>query len=157
MYLPSTQYGYNPTDFQFAGNSSLAPGLTPTSGGGYDMTGLGQYNPQTPAAGATGAAAGAAAPAGAVGLGMNVGTGQLALAGLGAVGNIMSAFNAQKLAKKQFEYQKGITDTNLANSIQSYNTTLADRGRARAAQEGQSPQDAAAYIANNSLRDRRNG
>lgn len=146
MYLPTnTQLGqYNPSDFQFAGNTSLAPGV---SGGGYDMSGLGNYG--APAAGAS--------AAGATGLGFNVPTAQLALSGLGAIGNIMSSFNAQKLAKKQFEYQKGITDTNLANSIQSYNTTLADRGRARAAMEGQSPQEAAAYIAQNSLRDRRNG
>lgn len=140
MYLPTTQY--NPNDFQFAGATSLGSGLATGGAGGYDSSGLGQYTPQASAAGAAG-------------LGFNVPTAQLALSGLGAIGNIMSAFNAQKLAKKQFEYQKGITDTNLANSIQSYNTTLADRGRARAAMEGQSPQEAAAYIAQNSLRDRR--
>lgn len=144
MYLPTTQY--NPSDFQFAGSQSLGSNLAGSGAGGFDSSGLGQYTPQA-----------SAATAGATGLGFNVPTAQLALSGLGAIGNIMSAFNAQKMAKKQFEYQKGITDTNLANSIQSYNTTLADRGRARAAMEGQSPQEAAAYIAQNSLRDRRNG
>lgn len=152
MYLPTTQY--NPSDFQFAGNTSLAPGVSNGLSGGYSTAGLGATpGAYAPAAGAAGSAT--AGAAGATGLGFNVPTAQLALSGLGAIGNIMSAFNAQKLAKKQFEYQKGITDTNLANSIQSYNTTLADRGRARAAMEGQSPEQAAAYLQQNSLRDRR--
>lgn len=144
MYLNPVQY--NPSDFQFAGNTSLAPGAGTGLAGGYSTQGLGAT------AGLSGVAGGAA---GASGLGFNIPTAQMALSGLGAIGNIMSAFNAQKLAKKQFEYQKGITDTNLANSIQSYNTTLADRARARGAMEGQSQGQIDQYVAQNSLRDRR--
>jgi len=149
MYLPTTTY--NPADFQFAG---ATPNWGAGATGGYDTSTLGATNGGyglTPAAGST-PATGALS-----GLGFNVPTAQLALSGLGAIGNIMSAFNAQKLAKKQFEYQKGITDTNLANSIQSYNTTLADRARARGAMEGQSQAQVDQYVAQNSLRDRRNG
>lgn len=80
-------------------------------------------------------------------------------AGVGAlqtIGDLWGAYQANKLAKQQFNYVKGISDTNLANSIQSYNTTLADRARARAVVEGQSDAQRDKYIADNSLRDRRN-
>ena len=53
-------------------------------------------------------------------LGMNIGTGQLVLGGIGAIGDLWSSWQARKFAKEQFNYQKGITDTNLANQIQSY-------------------------------------
>lgn len=89
-------------------------------------------------------------------LGMNLGTGQLALGGIGTIGNLWSAWQAQKLAKEQFNYQKGITDTNLANQIQSYNTALSDRINARGFMQGDSQSTIDQYIEENSLRDRRN-
>ena len=90
-------------------------------------------------------------------LGMNLGTGQLVLGSVGTIGNLWSAWQAQKLAKDQFNYQKGITDTNLANQIQSYNTALTDRINARGFTQGDSQSTIDQYIEKNSLRDRRNG
>lgn len=75
----------------------------------------------------------------------------LALGGLQTIGNLWAAFQAQKLAKKQFRFTKDITETNLANQIKSYNTTLQDRARSRAAVEGQSAAQMQSYIDANSL------
>lgn len=85
------------------------------------------------------------------GFGMNLDTAKLALSGLGTIGKLWAAFQAQKLAKKQFDFTKRITETNLANQVQSYNTTLEDRGRSRAFAEGQSAADAQSYIDKNRL------
>ena len=89
-------------------------------------------------------------------LGMNLGTGQLVLGGVGTIGNLWSAWQAQKLAKEQFNYQKDITDTNLTNQIQSYNTALSDRINSRGFVQGDSQSTIDQYIEENSLRDRRN-
>lgn len=89
-------------------------------------------------------------------LGMNLGTGQLVLGGIGTIGNLWSAWQAQKLAKEQFNYQKGITDTNLANQVQSYNTALSDRINARGFVQGDSQSTIDRYIEENSIRDHRN-
>jgi hypothetical protein len=90
-------------------------------------------------------------------LGFNLGTANTALGGLQAVGNLWQAWEANKLAKQQFAYQKRITDANLANQISSYNTALEDRIRSRAAAEtgqagGLTADAAAAYIAGHSLK-----
>lgn len=70
------------------------------------------------------------------GIGFNVPTAQLALSGLGTIGNLWAAFQAQKLAKEQFNYTRGVTETNLTNSIKQYNTSLGDRARNRSLVEG---------------------
>ena len=90
-------------------------------------------------------------------LGMNLGTGQLVLGAIGSIGNLWSSWQAQKLAKEQFNYQKGITDTNLANQIQSYNTALMDRINARGYMQGDNQSTINQYIQDNSIRDRRYG
>ena len=90
-------------------------------------------------------------------LSMNIGTGQLVLGGIGTIGNLWAGWQAQKLAKEQFNYQKGITDTNLANQIQSYNTALSDRMVARGFTQGDSQSTIDQYIEENSMRDRRKG
>ena len=90
-------------------------------------------------------------------LGMNIGTGQLLLGGVGTIGNLWASWQAQKLAKEQFNYQKDITDTNLANQIQSYNTALTDRITSRGFTQGDSQSTIDQYIEKNSMRDRRNG
>lgn len=84
-------------------------------------------------------------------LGFNSNTLQLGLSGLGALGNFWNAFQAQKLAKDQFNFTKDITNTNLANQMKSYNTTLADRAKSRGVVEGQTDQQVQDYINKNSL------
>ena len=96
-------------------------------------------------------AATANAGAGSSGFGFNMPTAQLLLGGLSTIGGIWNAWESQKLAKKQFAYQKDVTETNLRNQIQAYNTTLEDRGRSRAFTEGQSSQEAQSYIDKNRL------
>ena len=86
------------------------------------------------------------------GLGFNMPTANLALSGLSTIGNLWAAFQAQKLARQQFKYTKNVTDTNLANQIKSYNTTLADRSYSRAKVEGRDTTSAQSYIDSNSLR-----
>ena len=85
-------------------------------------------------------------------LGLNMPTANLALSGLSTIGNLWAAFQAQKLAKEQFNYTKGVTNTNLANQIQTYNTGITDRANNRAIVEGRSPADTKAYIDTNSLK-----
>lgn len=86
------------------------------------------------------------------------GPGGVLNAGIGAIGtlgNLYYAGQANKLAKQQFNYARGITDTNIANQIQSYNTRLGDIARSRAFTEGQSDAERDRYIEENRLRDRR--
>ena len=132
----------NPTGILLQANASggmQAPGFTAP----------GAVNVQAPNVGA-GGISNAATP-----LGMNLGTGQLVLGTIGTIGNLWAAWQAQKLAKEQFNYQKGITDTNLANQIQSYNTALTDRINTRGFMQGDSQSTIDQYIQDNSLRDRR--
>ena len=117
------------------------------------------YNPTQPSFPSFGATAGneiggwgAGADAGlGSGLGMNVGTGQLALGGLGALNSIYNGFQSGKLAKDQFKFTKDVTNTNLNNSIKSYNTQLSDRINSRAAVQGESSSWAQDYLDKNRL------
>lgn len=77
------------------------------------------------------------------GLGMNVGTGQLALSGLGSLAGLWQAGQQNKMAKEQFSFQKNMANTNLNNQMKSYNTALEDRMNTRGAMEGRD----AAYTA----------
>ena len=83
------------------------------------------------------------------GLGMNLGTAQLAFDGLSSLGNMYAAFNANKLANKQFEFQKGVTEINLVNFIQSYNTALAGKAKSRGLMEGRGQAEIDAYVEQN--------
>lgn len=85
------------------------------------------------------------------GLGFNLPTGQLALSGLAALGNLWGAYSAQKLARDQLDFTKSAFNTNLKNSLSSYNTALEDRARSRGATEGQSQAEVDAYVAKNRL------
>ena len=85
------------------------------------------------------------------GLGWNVGTGQMALGGLNALGSAWTAYNANKLAKEQFAFTKGIATTNLNNSIKSYNTQLGDRVSARSAVNNTSKAESDAYLKANQV------
>lgn len=73
------------------------------------------------------------------GFGMNLGTAGAALGGLNAIGGFLQGNKAMKLAKDQFKFQKDLANTNLNNSIKSYNTSLEDRLTARGAQQGDDP------------------
>lgn len=84
-------------------------------------------------------------------LGMNVGTLQAGLAGLGALGGVFSSLEANKLAKEQFKFSKGLANTNLTNQIQSYNTALSDRITSRAATQGMSDAEVQDYLSKNRL------
>lgn len=85
------------------------------------------------------------------GFGFNMPTAQFGLSALQGLGNLWGAFQANKLARDQFNFQKGVTETNIGNQIKSYNTALEDRARTRAFTEGRSAADAEAYIDKNRL------
>lgn len=99
-----------------------------------------------PTAGATGGAAG-----GLGGLAGGLQTAGSAMDILGGLAQIYFGFQQQKLAKKQFNFQRDAFNTNLQNSVQSYNTALGDRIRARHFTEGKSDSDTAAYLKENRL------
>lgn len=84
-------------------------------------------------------------------LGMNIPTFQLGLGAIGSLANIYGGFQANKLAKDKLSFTKDITNTNLNNSIQSYNTALEDRARSRATAENRSQSSADEYIEKNKL------
>ncbi len=92
--------------------------------------------------------------AGASPLGFNMDTMRLGLGGLQTIGNLWNAFQANQSAKEQFEFTKGITNTNLTNSIQSYNTAMSDKIGARAFTEGRPDGYVEQYLAENKLQKR---
>ncbi len=113
-----------------------------------------QANPLQLSNGITPNVAGAgsvAAPGMGGGFGMNLPTANLALGGIQTIGNLWNAFENRKLAREEFDYKKGVTDVNLKNQIQSYNTTLEDRSRSRAYTEGQDATTAQSYVDKNRL------
>lgn len=136
-FSPSPGY-INPADLMFGtGNFDLSSAGTP------DVSGIdfGKLTSPGPLGSGTGSD-----------LGFNLNTGKLALAGLQTIGGLWNAFQANKLAKKQYQFQKDFANENLANQIQSYNTNLADKERSRAVMEGQSADQAQSYIDANSLK-----
>lgn len=83
--------------------------------------------------------------------GMNIPTFQLGLQGLGTLGNLWGGFQATKLAKDAFNFQKDMAQKNYANSIKSYNTALTDRAIARGKVQGDSADVTQQYIDQNKL------
>lgn len=74
--------------------------------------------------------------------------------GLQALSTLIGGYAALKqlsLANKTFNFQKEFANANMDNSIKTYNTALADRARSRAAMEGQSQEQAQAYIDANKM------
>ena len=63
--------------------------------------------------------------------GWNNATLQTGLQGLSTIGNLWGAFQGNKLARKQLSLATDAYNTNLTNSIKSYNTQLEDRIRGR--------------------------
>ena len=141
--------GFQPSGDTWGNNSGAAGAGTPMLG----ATGLDTYSPhyvpQTQSLAPRPGTNPGQVPWQQQELGANLGTAQLAFNGLSSLGNMYAAFNANKLAKKSFEFQRGVTETNLANSIQSYNTKLTDRAAARAVMTGQSDADRDAYVEKN--------
>ena len=77
----------------------------------------------------------------------------MVLGGIQTLGNLWNSFQANKLAKKSFEFQREAFYTNLENQEQSYNTELEDRIAARYATEGRSDVagETASYMERNRL------
>lgn len=145
----------------FFGNTDYAGNAMPTTAwsGGPNVLSLGGFSPADMAAPtlpipdvSSGIGKIPSIGAGGSKMGLNFDTANLALSGLNTIGSLWGAFQAAKLAKQQFKYTKRVTDTNLANQIQTYNTGLMDRANNRAIVEGRSPEQTAAYIDANSLR-----
>lgn len=67
--------------------------------------------------------------------GWNMGTLNFGLQGLQSLGNLWGGFQSMKLAKDQYNLARDTANTNMNNSIQSYNTALEGRARARAIAE----------------------
>ncbi len=64
-------------------------------------------------------------------LGWNMGTLNTGFKGLATLGNLWGAYQGNKLARKQLALSTDAYNTNLTNSIKSYNTQLEDRIRGR--------------------------
>lgn len=75
-----------------------------------------------------------------------------AMEGLGSIGGLWGSIQQNKIAKQQLALSREAFETNMRNSIQSYNTTLEDRIRARYAMEGRGSGEADAYLDANRLR-----
>lgn len=85
------------------------------------------------------------------GIGLNLPTMQLGLSGLGALNTIFQGRQANRLARDQLNFARDVTNTNLRNQVQSYNTALEDRARSRGVVEGRSTDYTDEYIERNRL------
>lgn len=86
------------------------------------------------------------------GLGWNMPSYQLGIQGVMGLGNLWAAFKGLSQAKKEYEFNKRITEKNLENSTKSYNTALTDKAYARQSAMGNmSDDDVKKYIALNQL------
>lgn len=83
------------------------------------------------------------------GIGLNLPTMQLGLSGLGALNSIFQGRQANRLARDQLNFTRDVTNTNLNNQVQSYNTALEDRARSRGVVEGRSSDYTDKYIERN--------
>ena len=127
-----------PQNYALTGSSNLGNiGMTaPSVGIGVNpMTGTGLQGPTTGFWG--GSQTGGLNPTAAgSGLGFNLGTLNMGVNALAAIGGLYNAFQSNKLAKEQFAFTKEVTNTNLNNQIKTFNTTMEDRARARARLDG---------------------
>lgn len=79
-------------------------------------------------------------------LGWNMPTAQLGLQGIGALGNLWSAFQAGNMAKKQFGLQRDMANANLNNQISSYNTALESKARDASMMRGDTGSAVGSYV-----------
>lgn len=146
---PLSMGGYAPISPMPTAPAVSAPSITPNAGvGGYEswMGGSG-----------TGAGAKPGGWFGIEGLGKNLQTLQAGVGMLSGVAGVWNALQQNKLAKQSFNHQRGLLDTNLANSIRSHNLALEDRLRSRQVVEGMSDADRQSYMDRYSARDERRG
>lgn len=143
MYDPNSGTGQIPLLSRLLGGLfGATPGLSQAPA---PQVGQPTATPQVGAPGSIGGALGNS------GFGLNMDTGRFLLGGLQSLGNLWAANKAYGLAKDQFNFQKDVTNTNLNNQIQAYNTSLEDRARARAVLENRDPSTADEYIDRNRL------
>ena len=84
--------------------------------------------------------------------GWNMPSLELGIKGVSSLGQMWAAFKGLSQAKKEFEFNKRITEKNLANNTKSYNNALEDRIRARQSADGRmTDADVNKYIALNQL------
>ena len=146
--------GYSNYALQWPGDSGL--GLNGNSGLNLDSMGGGQgLVPTTDSwwGNSNSFLGGKGGGASNSGIGWNLNTINAGMNGLAAIGGLYGAFQSNKLAKKQFEFTKEVTNTNLNNQIKTYNTSLEDRARARGRLNGVDDPEAYArdYVAKNQL------
>lgn len=149
-----SQYQYNP--LATFGSGSLQFGQQSPMGnftlGGGPLGGDNPYADPSFISQAAGSSTGGVVPqAGGFQLGMNAPTIGMGLSGLNSLANIWGAWQSNKLAKDQLDFTKATTNTNLNNSIKSYNTSLEDRARTRGFTEGQSASQIQDYVSTNRL------
>ena len=147
--LPAPSTGFGGFNAGPGNMTYNVPGISPVSainnfslpGVDYKPTGFGTGV----AAGATGldGLSAALAKPRPMGVWDKVGVG---LSGLQTIGGLIGAFGSLGLAKKQFQLQSDMMNTNLKNQILAYNTALEDKARSRAAVEGQTAAQSQAYI-----------
>ena len=82
--------------------------------------------------------------------GDNLKTAATGINALTALGNSYLAFKSYGLAKDQFNFQKGLAEKNMANSIKNYNTELAHKAAMRYSNT-KSQSDIDNYVKTNSL------
>ncbi len=92
--------------------------------------------------------AAAAKPAGG---GLNWGNAGDIMTGLASLAGVWAAFQQNKTARDQLNFNKDAYQTNLGNQTKSYNTALSDRITSQYIQEGKSAADAQAYLKANRL------
>lgn len=76
---------------------------------------------------------------------------QLGLGALSTLGGLYQSSRMMDLARDQFRHARDVTNTNLTNQIQSYNTALAGRANARGVMEGRDQESINRYIEENKL------
>lgn len=129
-------WGYPASPYD--GLYNFGSGATPTGAPGLTMgaPGVPGLRPSPGVAGAYGSLPnwGTDAPKGLLegtGLGFNMPTMQLGLQGLGSLASLWMGNKSLGMAKDQFNFTKDMTNTNLNNQLQTYNTSLEDRLRTR--------------------------
>lgn len=137
--------GINASDFSNFVSNNVAGQATGTHGG---IANVNATNPMAnmPGVGGADGGQGMGTP-----LGLNLGTAGMAIQGIAALGNLWMSYQANKLARDNFNFQKDVTETNIAHKIQSYNTALGDRARSRGVMEGQTQSQVDQYVNDNKL------